>query len=272
MKLSSLAVGLVAAVSLVACSGTGDDGNGDDDSVSNRTEADTGDAQFVFDGTWGYHGEGTRTPGTVGTISYDTSRLPTCRATTDGVAAWGITAFISADGGSPIQVQLPSTTGIVSAPFEIPYASGIAFWFEGQDDTGCTQWDSNYGSNFPFSVEDATGTIVHFTSGFSTTVSGTLTAGQDVTIDYDFRRLPECRSTSGASPAWAITMFSQIDGGAVVSADLDQTVDGYRFAQPGTIALPSSASTLALWFENDDVYGCNAWDSDYGANYTFSVE
>jgi hypothetical protein len=269
MKRTSLVLGLLAAVSLVACGGAG---NGASDDVATRGQADTGDAQFVFDGTWGYHGVGTRTPGTVGIISYDTSRLGNCRATTDGVAAWGITAFISADGGSAIQVQLPSTTGVVTAPFEIPYASNLAFWFEGQDDTGCTQWDSNYGANFPFSVEDATGTIVHFTSGFSTNVSGTLTAGQNVTIDYDFRRLPTCRSSSGADPAWAITMFSQINGGTVVSQDLDQTVDGYRFAQPGTIALPSSASTLTLWFENDDVYGCNAWDSDYGANYTFSVE
>jgi hypothetical protein len=271
MKLSSLAVGLIAAVSLVACNGSGDDGNGDGDTVADRTEADTGDAQFVFDGTWGYHGVGTRTPGTVGTIVYDTSRLPSCRATTDGVNAWGITAFVSPDGGDAIQVQLPSQTGIVSAPFEIPYASNLAFWFEAQDDAGCTQWDSNYGQNFPFTVDAATGTIVHFREGFSTQINGTLTKGQSVTIDYDFRRLPLCRSTSGANPAWAITMWSQIDGGTATATDLDQTVDGYRFAMPATIALPASASTLTLWFENDDVYGCNAWDSNYGQNYPLSI-
>jgi Family of unknown function (DUF6209) len=269
MKLPSVVLGLAASVSLLGCGGAGDGGG---ESIAARTQADTGDAQFVFDGTWGYHGEGTRTPGTVGTIVYDTSRLPSCRATEDGVAAWGITAFISADGGDAIQVQLPSETGVVSAPFEIPYASGLAFWFEAQDDSGCVQWDSNYGANFPFSVEDETGTIIHFRDGFTTQIDGTLNAGQDVTIDYDFRRLPECRETSGADPAWAITMFSQIDGGTATSADLDQTVDGYRFASPGTISLPASASTLTLWFENDDIYGCNAWDSDYGQNYTFSIQ
>jgi hypothetical protein len=266
MKLFSVAFGLAASVSLLAC-GAGGNGEG----VATHAQDVTGDAQFVFDGTWGYHGEGTRTPGTVGTIVYDTSRLPSCRATTDGVAAWGITAFVSADGGDPVPVQLPSQNGVVSAPFEIPYASNLAFWFEAQDDAGCTQWDSSYGNNFPFTVEEATGTIVHFREGFTTQTQGTLTAGQDVTIDYDLRRLPQCRTTSGANPAWTVTMFSQIDGGAVTSTEVDQTVDGYRFGAPATIALPASASTLTVWFENDDVYGCNAWDSDYGQNYALAI-
>ena len=40
-------------------------------------------------------------------------------------------------------------------------------------------------------------------------------------------------------------------------------------------ALPSFtlpfAGTLQIWFENTDVFGCTAWDSSYGANYSFAV-
>ena len=39
--------------------------------ISSRAQADTSSAEFVFDGTFGYHGEGTIAPGAVGAISYD---------------------------------------------------------------------------------------------------------------------------------------------------------------------------------------------------------
>jgi hypothetical protein len=66
-------------------------------------------------------------------------------------------------------------------------------------------------------------------------------------------------------------MFVQIDGGAVSSSELSLTIDGSEIQQPGHVTLPAGAQTIALWFENDDVYGCNQWDSSYGANYTFAV-
>ena len=78
-------------------------------------------------------------------------------------------------------------------------------------------------------------------------------------------------TTSGANPAWAITMFTQIDGGAVSSTELSLTIDGSEIQQPGHVTLPAGAQTIAFWFENDDVYGCNQWDSSYGANYNFTV-
>jgi hypothetical protein len=118
---------------------------------------------------------------------------------------------------------------------------------------------------------------VHLADGWTTSLEAApgadyaLVGGTTVDIDYDFRRLPQCRSTSGANPAWSITMFSQIDGGAVSSTELSLTVDGSEIQQPGHVTLPAGAQTIALWFENDDVYGCNQWDSGYGANYTFTV-
>jgi hypothetical protein len=242
-------------------------------------DAGTTAPELVFDGSWGYHGVNARTPGSLGYIVYDTSRLPSCRATTDGVQAWAIAAFVSVDGGAAITYPFP--TGVqgaaVQVPVEIPYGSSMALWFEATDDSGCEQWDSNYGQNYVFSIEDPTRSVVHFTAGWTTSLESApgadyaLVGGTTVDIDYDFRRLPQCRSTSGANPAWAITMFTQVDGGAISSTELSLTIDGAEIQQPGHVTLPAGAQTVALWFENDDVYGCNQWDSSYGANYTFAV-
>ncbi len=251
--------------------------------ATSGSQADTAPTapDFVFDGSWGYHGDGTRTPGAVANIVYDTSRLPKCRATTDGVAAWAIVAFVSADGGAAKSFPLPTgqTGTAVTVPIEIPYASDMAIWFEATDDSGCTQWDSNYGNNFHFNVAAPTRTVVHFNSNFTTSVQSApgldfpLQSGAVVDIDYDFARLPQCRSyAAGNVPAWQITVFYQRNGGTPVSSDLNVAVDNdFRVQQPAHIELPAGTTSLTMWFENDDTYGCNAWDSDYGKNYTFNV-
>lgn len=253
---------------------------GEDATTGSQADTTSTTPDFVFDGTWGYHGDGTRTPGAVANIVYDTSRLSTCRATTDGVAAWAIVAFVSGDGGAPKSYALPSgqTGSAVTVPIEIPYASDVAIWFEATDDSGCTQWDSNYGNNFHFTVAAPTRTVVHFNSNFTTSVQALpgstfpFSTGGVVDIDYDFARLPQCRSYSGNVPAWQITMFYQRDDGTVLSDDLNVAVDNnFRVQQPGHIELPAGETSLTVWFENDDTYGCNAWDSDYGQNYTFAV-
>jgi hypothetical protein len=276
---------------LSACS-SGADGTGlgsTAQAVTTATGVASGDAatadaattapELVFDGAWGYHGVNARTPGSLGYIVYDTSRLPSCRATTDGVQAWAISAFVSVDGGAAISYPFPTGAEgpAVQVPIEIPYGSSMALWFEATDDSGCEQWDSSYGQNYVFSIDNPTRGVVHFAAGWTTSLEpapgeeDALVDGATVDIDYDFRRLPQCRSSSGANPAWAITMFVQIDGGPVSSTELALTIDGSEIQQPGHVTLPTGAKTIALWFENDDVYGCNQWDSSYGANYNFAV-
>jgi hypothetical protein len=250
--------------------------------ATSGSQADTTSSapDFVFDGSWGYHGDGTRTPGAVAHVVYDTSRLSKCRATQDSVPAWAIVAFVSADGGPAKQVPLPSVDGsAVSVPIEIPYATDMAIWFHATDDSGCDQWDSNYGNNFHFSVAAPTRTVIHFEPNFTTNVQSapgndfSLKAGQSIDIDYDFARLSQCRGfAAGNVPAWQITMWFQRDDGTPVSSDLNVAVDNnFRVQQPGHIELPVGMKRLTVWFQNDDVYGCNAWDSAYGANYSFDV-
>jgi len=41
---------------------------------------------------------------------------------------------------------------------------------------------------------------------------------------------------------------------------------------PAVLDVPAAASEVEVWFENQDYYGCKAWDSLFGANYHFELE
>lgn len=109
---------------------------------------------------------------------------------------------------------------------------------------------------------------IHFDADFAERVDGELYAGRTIEVSYDVERLP-CRATRYGRPAWAITMHYRMNGGAVRS----QAILGHE-AHPGanvrTIEL-EAAGQLELWFEASSAYGCHEWDSDYGANYRFTV-
>jgi hypothetical protein len=109
---------------------------------------------------------------------------------------------------------------------------------------------------------------LNFASDFSDSESAPLAAGETVTITYDASRLPQCRGTEGANPAWSISAFYQVNGGPVSSV----VVGGLN---PDPTAKPTftltTAGDLAIWFENTDVDGCNQYDSAYGKNYHFNV-
>jgi hypothetical protein len=104
-----------------------------------------------------------------------------------------------------------------------------------------------------------------------------LVAGEDAQVSYDPARLPTCRGSlgyGGDAPGWSIDADSMVNGIAlheplgVAGASLlnEHLAAG---ALP-TFTLPF-AGTLQLWFENNDAFGCNAWDSNYGANYAFAI-
>jgi hypothetical protein len=109
---------------------------------------------------------------------------------------------------------------------------------------------------------------LNFASDFSDSESAPLVVGETVTIAYDASRLPQCRGTEGANPAWTISAFYQVNGGPVSSV----VVGGHL---PDPSATPTfeltAAGDLAIWFENNDVDGCNQYDSAYGKNYHFNV-
>ena len=125
-------------------------------------------------------------------------------------------------------------------------------------------------------LPDAGAPTITFSAGW-TESAAPLIAGQNAQVSYDPTRLPNCRGNlgyGGNTPGWSISA--------------SYSVNGITFGQPLGIAglsllnmhlpagaLPSFtlpfAGNLEVWFENTDAFGCDAWDSDYGANYRFVI-
>jgi hypothetical protein len=135
---------------------------------------------------------------------------------------------------------------------------------------GCTAPTADDGADLGTS-EAALGEAGTLTFGadYATSLSGTLQKGKKVRIAYDANRLTACRGDQNGHPAWTITGYYRIGSGDVHSFE----AGGFSpsgGSQPPVIALDASGD-LQLWFQNNSVWGCNAYDSAFGHNYHFAV-
>lgn len=108
-----------------------------------------------------------------------------------------------------------------------------------------------------------------FGGDFHVNVSGTLQKGKKVRVAYDANRLTACRGDQNGHPGWTITGFYKIGNGAVHSFE----AGGFSPSggtEPPVLTLDASGD-LQLWFQNNSVWGCNAYDSDFGKNYHFTI-
>lgn len=110
---------------------------------------------------------------------------------------------------------------------------------------------------------------VSFTGDWQTRTSASLTVGHKAFVQYDASRLTACRGDYQGYPAWGITGFYRVNGGAV------QTFQAGGFSSSGGTSKPEIAlgvaGDLELWFQNTSVHGCSAYDSAFGKNYHFTV-
>ncbi len=97
--------------------------------------------------------------------------------------------------------------------------------------------------------------------------SSPLVARGSVRVAYDPARLPQCRGTQGGNAMWSITGWYRFDGGEARSFPVTQQ----GVAAPATLEIPASARAVEFWFQNNNRWGCNAWDSAFGRNYRFAV-
>ncbi len=114
--------------------------------------------------------------------------------------------------------------------------------------------------------------LIHFRADGSVTTEGAIVSGRSVAIAYDEDRMPTCRGGFHGGPGWTVTGYFRVSGGEVrtfTAAGFSPTHD----AADRTITLPPAMGTtdLELWFENTSVWGCQAWDSDYGRNFHFAA-
>jgi hypothetical protein len=131
-------------------------------------------------------------------------------------------------------------------------------------------------------AQTATVATLVFDKQWNETVSGVLTAGGQVAIDYHESRLPSCRASHNGNPGWQITAYLRtLPGGAVSEAELFAHAskstgesDYYSWVkQVPVLAIPAGTTELQLWFKNVSGFDhpCTEWDSDFGRNYRFPV-
>jgi hypothetical protein len=106
-----------------------------------------------------------------------------------------------------------------------------------------------------------------FAGDFTQRATGPLTAGSTVQVRYDLSRLTACRGTMYGREAWGVTGFWRLNAGEPRSFALSDN----GAPVTATLSLPAAPGTLELWFQNNNRWGCNAYDSAYGANYRFAV-
>lgn len=103
-----------------------------------------------------------------------------------------------------------------------------------------------------------------FDAGWGEHREGVLAPGGEMTIVYDNARLTQCRNWRNGNALYDITAH-------VVFSPGNQRRDvSVRDTAP-TIPVPSDARGVTLWFENTAIPGCQAWDSNLGANYWFDA-
>jgi len=103
-----------------------------------------------------------------------------------------------------------------------------------------------------------------------------------VDVDYDLERLPTCRASHNGFPGWQITAVMMfLPSGTIVGKEIMQhaaTTSGMPdyHSWVRTIPrfeIPEGTTEIQVWFYNRSGFDrpCEAWDSNYGANYRFPV-
>jgi len=239
------------------------------------TAAAQTEPSLSFGAAYTVHQSETLTAGGQVRVSYASSRLSQCRVTLpDGGPGWSLTGHYRLNGGAEASFDVAGQP-VTGLPPVIPLSAPglLEVWFRVSSE-GCEAYDSNYGSNFRFTVQPAGSASVPalvFQEGWLEYTVGTVKAGQPFVVDYDIDRLPECRLLYNGAPTWEVWVHYRFDNG--VTGDLSVTqVSGYsRFQVPVTLTAPVGARSVTLWFENWDRGYCRRWDSQYGANYRFDV-
>jgi len=110
---------------------------------------------------------------------------------------------------------------------------------------------------------------LYFGAYFEETLSKAIVAGRQLSIFYEPDRLSHCTGQDAMIELFYVFPPSTEQQSVVVATLSTRT--GRFEAMERTISIPQDATKIVLWAKNSDSTGCEAWDSDYGKNYTFPV-
>jgi hypothetical protein len=275
MVRSSLFV--AATLFIVSCTTAPDQSTGTGGLGNGGGKADAAATTLTFASDWSEIANGPLVAGSTIRVAYDLARLTSCRGSTGGSEVWGVGGFAQFDDGTTAAFAVSELQGghvvPVIADLEIPAAATqVELWFQITNVWGCTAYDSNDSANYHFAIEHhGTDAVLAFDADFSESQSGALHAGDRVVVHYEPARLAQCAGTKYGRAAWGVTGYWQVDDGAVHTVAVSRADGAALVADDPTITLPAGHE-VALWFEATSVWGCHAWDSDFGANYHATIE
>ena len=240
--------------------------------------ADAPGAVIAFGGDWTIDaGDEPLIAGGTVRIVYDPSRLPRCRGRKYGMETWSLVANWRASADAPAQylVLTKGADGLHRADVPLDATSGtVELWFSNGDAYGCHDWDSAFGANYLFPVQQAAGrAALRFAAGGGQALEGRAVPRGLVELHYDLSRLAACAREDGGMRLWTATAHWRfLPGGQSAEVPLFPV---YSMNDVPThvpvIQVPTDASALEVWFKGDDGQGCVTWDSQSGANYRFGV-
>jgi uncharacterized protein YraI len=270
---SRAVVSLILATSVLGGCATEDDG--DSGGAGGKADGDAPVIEFADDWSETVHGQ--LLAGSPVRIAYDLDRLQDCRGSTNGSEVWGVSGFASFDSGAPVTFGVSRLDGgvvrPVTAELEIPAgADSVQLWFSISNRWGCVAYDSNDNTNYAFDVtRGEVGPVLAFHADWSETQTGVLRAGDEVTIHYDPSRLSRCATSRNGTAAWSVTMYYKVDGGAVKTMIVTRPDGADLVAADPRLTVPRG-SALELWFSASSGHGCNAYDSNLGGNYRYTIQ
>ncbi len=119
---------------------------------------------------------------------------------------------------------------------------------------------------------DGTLTRLTFDDSWRETADGPIVAGSPIRVAYDLDRLQDCRGETGGSEVWGATGYASFDGGEPKTFAVSRVDGGRVVAVEAELDVPSTATSVDLWFSSSNRWGCIAYDSNESANYSFEVE
>ncbi len=159
-------------VAFLLASGCATSHGGDSGSAPGGGKADGDLPTITFAADWSVTQSAPIVKGGQVVIRYAPERLPQCRAQSDtGEDTWSIVGHYTLDGVEPLhddiavtalegngRLEAPSVRA-VDAVLDVPLGTfggghDWALWFVNSDATGCSAYDSDYGGNFHFTIED----------------------------------------------------------------------------------------------------------------------
>lgn len=268
---------LLAVASCTNVAGPGGDPGG---GAPGKADDDTaGGATLTFAEDYVESVSGTVSAGQAVRVRYDADRLPDCRGDLPGgTPAWTITGHATVDGGEETLVALApgrsdDATALDGLLDALPVGSDLSMYFTVSNRWGCIAYDSDFGANYHFAIAGASPSHeveLEFTAD-DAVLWGPIHAGDELRVRYDLDRLPVCRGTTRGYPAWGISGYWSVDGGAEHAFDVSRVEGDDRVAEEAILTVPAG-SELAFWFAVTNRWGCHAWDSNYGSNWTFPIE